>query len=241
MCGRFVASTPPDKLAAYFGATVIAETLAEPSYNVAPTNMVATVTDRAEGRTLDLFRWGLVPFWAKDLRIGNRMINARAESVADKNAFRTAFRKRRCIVPADAFYEWVALEGQKRKQPVAVARTDGAPFAFAGLWETWRDPEGPDDAEPVRSCTIITGGPNEKVAKIHDRMPVMLPPGAWDTWLAPDNDDVDSLRALLVPAPPELVEIHAVSTEVNNPRSRGGHLLDPVVHPDLTDERGRVA
>lgn len=241
MCGRFVSSTPPDKLAAYFGATTIAESLLEASYNVAPTNLVPTVTDRDGGRTLDLFRWGLVPFWAKDLKIGNRMINARAETVAEKNAFRSAFRRRRCIIPADAFYEWVRIEGEDRKQPVALTRADGAPFAFAGLWESWRDPEAGDDAAAVRTCTIITGAPNEKVAKIHDRMPVMLPHGVWAAWLDEANEDVAALTSLLTPAPSELISIHAVSTEVNNPRARGEHLLDPIANPALTDAGGRVA
>ena len=168
MCGRFVSTTPADQLAAYFGAEAIGETLLEPSYNVAPTNQVYTVIDAGEGRTLETARWGLIPFWAKDAKIGNKMINARAETVATKNAFRKAFQRQRCIIPSDGFYEWVKLEGDEKKTPMHIHRVDEAPFAFAGLWETWRDPEG----EVIRSCTILTGSPNEKIAEIHNRMPI---------------------------------------------------------------------
>lgn len=234
MCGRFVSSTPPDQLAKYFGAEAPSEQLVEPNHNVAPTQGVYTVYESGGVRCLDTFHWGLVPFWAKDPKIGNKMINARAETLADKNSYKRPFAKRRCIIPADGFYEWKKLEGQKRKQPMYITRTDDEPLAFAGLWEVWKDENHLDESgEPLRlhSCTIITGQPNERVAEVHDRMPVMLPPDAWDSWLDRDNDDIETLGRLLVPAPAHLFHIHAVSTEVNNVRNNGSHLIeeaDPV-------------
>jgi putative SOS response-associated peptidase YedK len=230
MCGRYVSATPPDQLANYFSATLTAEELIDAEYNVAPTRSVWTVFDDGATRRLDLARWGLVPFWAKDLSIGSRMINARAETVADKNAFKKAFRTRRCIVPADGFYEWTKPAGQPHKQPWYIHRPDGEPFAFAGLWETWRgpDPGSGGDAATVRTCTILTGSANEKMSEIHDRMPVILPPHAWATWLDPEVDDPDLLGTFLVPAPSELITFHPVSTEVNNARNHGAHLVDPI-------------
>lgn len=239
MCGRFVSSTPPDQLAAYFGADRLGETLLEPSYNVAPTNEVYTVIEHDGIRTLDISRWGLIPFWAKDTKIGNKMINARAETIATKNAFRKPFQRQRCIIPADGFYEWVLLEGHDKKTPMHIHRVDRAPFAFAGIWDTWKDPES--EGEVLRSCTILTGTPNAKIAEIHDRMPIVLPPAAWDTWLDREMRDPEILETFLVPAPPELMEFHPVSTEVNNPRSRGDHLIATVTVPsveptDITDQ-----
>lgn len=229
MCGRFVATTPPDQLADYFGAQLLAESLLEPATNVAPTRRIYTVLVDGGVRALETSRWGLVPGWAKDEKIGNRMINARAETLAEKNAFKAAFRKRRCIIPADGFYEWTVVPGQAKKQPWYIHRPDGEPYAFAGLWEVWRGPDR--DAEPLRSSTIVTTDANEPMRELHDRMPVILPPSAWDTWLDPDVDDLDLLGSLLVPAPPELVTFHPVSTEVNDVRNRGEHLLDPVPLP----------
>jgi len=240
MCGRFTSSTPPDQLAKYFGAEAPREELLEESrerggnFNVAPTQGVYTVYEDGGARRLDSFHWGLVPFWAKDPKIGNRMINARAETIAEKNSFKRPFAKKRCIVPADGFYEWRKVEGQKKKQPMYMSRVDGEPFAFAGLWEVWRDKNHADvDGEPLElySCTIITGDPNELVAEVHDRMPVMLPPDAWDTWLDRDNHDIESLQELLVPAPSQLIQLHPVSTAVNNVRNNGPELIaesDPI-------------
>jgi putative SOS response-associated peptidase YedK len=227
MCGRFVAATPPDQVAAYFGAS--AEALLEPSWNVAPTNDVYAVLEDGGLRHLDAFRWGLIPSWAKDPKIGSRMINARAESLAEKNAYKAAFRKRRCLVPADGFYEWKVVPGQKRKQPYFVHRTDGEPLAFAGLWEVWRGPER--DQEPLRTATIITTEANETMAPVHDRMPVILPASAWGQWLDRDHDDLDALGRLLVPAPPTLLTLRPVSTEVNNVRNKGPELIDEVPEP----------
>ena len=173
---------------------------------------------------LDRLRWGLVPRWAKDLRIGNKMINARSETVATKNAYRSAFKKRRCIIPADGFYEWKRLD-DKTKQPMYISRGDGDPLAFAGLYERWFDAEGERE---LHTCTILTCAPNEMMAEIHNRMPVLLAPAAWDDWLDPGFDDTDHLQTLLVPAPEELLVAHEVSTEVNNVRNNGPHLLDRI-------------
>lgn len=225
MCGRFVSATPPDRLAEIFGVEQVGERLAEPEYNVAPTNRVTVVAEIEDVRRLEAFRWGLVPFWAKDLKIGSRMVNARAETLATKNAFRRSLRERRCIIPADGFYEWTMLPGHERKTPMYIRPVGDEPFAFAGLWDTWRDP---DEGVTVATATIVTGRPNERIAEIHDRMPVILPRAAWDTWLDADNHDTELLTSLLVPAPADVMTLHAVSTEVNNPRSSGAALIDPV-------------
>ncbi|GJM38950.1 MAG: DUF159 family protein [Acidimicrobiales bacterium] len=232
MCGRFASTTPPDQLANYFGAA-LAEHLVEdedaPNFNVAPTQGVYTVFEDGGVRRLDTFHWGLVPFWAKDPKIGSRMINARAETIAEKNSFKRPFARKRCIIPADGFYEWMKVDGQKRKQPMYMSRVDGEPFAFAGLWEVWKDRNHTDeDGNPLElsSCTIITGEPNDRVAEVHDRMPVMLPPDVWDQWLDRDNDDVVSLQTLLVPAPSQLIRLHPVSTDVNNVRNNGPELIE---------------
>ena len=243
MCGRYVSATPPDQLAQYFGA----ESMVEPpedgddkqaaNYNVAPTQGVYTVYESGGSRRLDTFHWGLVPFWAKDPKIGSKMINARAETIHEKNSYKRPFAKKRCIIPADGFYEWKKVEGQQRKQPMYMTTIDESPFAFAGLWEVWKDKNNlDDDGEPLElwSCTIITGEPNEKVAEVHDRMPVMLPPDAWDAWLDRDNNDVDALREFLVPAPAELIRLHPVSTDVNNVRNNGPSLIEEA--DPVTDE-----
>jgi putative SOS response-associated peptidase YedK len=231
MCGRYVSSSQPDEIAKYFGAS-LGETLLDPSYNVAPTNDVYVVLESGETRRVETMRWGLVPFWAKSPAVGAKMINARAETVATKNAYRSALAKRRCIIPADGFYEWMKVPGQKAKQPMFIHRADGDRFAFAGLWEVWRDPEHPD-AEPLHSCTIITGPANDKVAPVHDRMPVMLPPDAWDTWLDREVRDVAVAGKLLVPAPSSIIAMHPVSTDVNRVANKGASLVDPVPVPDI--------
>ena len=238
MCGRFVSASPPDQIARYFDAEV-PETALDPSYNVAPTDDVYVVRSDGGTRRVTPVHWGLVPYWAKDPSVGNRMINARADTLASKGAFKPSFQNRRCLVPADGFYEWKAVPGQKVKQPVFIHPADGGQFAFAGLWAVWRDPgASPAELEAgggrLRSCTIITGDPNDKVAPIHDRMPVILPRSAWDTWLDPELHDLDVLAELLVAAPASSIDLHPVSTEVNNVRNGGAHLLDPV--PELTGE-----
>jgi putative SOS response-associated peptidase YedK len=236
MCGRYVSSSQPDEIAKYFGAS-LGETLLDPSYNVAPTNDVYVVLETGETRRVETMRWGLVPFWAKSPAVGAKMINARAETLATKNAYRSALAKRRCIIPADGFYEWMKVPGQKAKQPMFIHRADGDRFAFAGLWETWRDPEKPDDP-PMHSCTIITGPANEAIEPVHDRMPVMLPPDAWDTWLDNEVRDAAVATKLLVPAPASIITMHAVSTDVNRVANKGASLIDPVPVPDLPGPSG---
>jgi putative SOS response-associated peptidase YedK len=227
MCGRFVSTSPPDELAAYFGATASPEASLEPNYNVAPTQDVLAVVEDEGERHLDAFFWGLVPSWAKDVKIGSRMINARAETLAEKSAFKKSFETRRCLVPADGFYEWKKLGGgsKPKKQPMFITAADGQPLAFAGLWSVWRGPA--KDQEPLRSLTIVTTAANRVMASIHDRMPVILPEERWPTWLDRDNDDLDALGRLLVPAADDLLTLTPVSTLVNNVRNNGPELLEP--------------
>ncbi len=233
MCGRFVSATPPDQVATYFG-TEAPEAVLEPRYNVAPTNDVYAVLADGRTRHLDAFHWGLVPSWAKDPKIGSRMINARAETLAEKNAFKASFKRRRCLIPADGFYEWKRhpTEPKGKKQPFFIHRPDGEPYAFAGLWEVWRGPD--KDQEPLRSCTIITTSPNRPMTAIHDRMPVILPRETWETWLDRDTDDLELLGRLLVPSSPRLITMHAVSTGVNNVRNQGPHLAEEVDPTDVS-------
>lgn len=234
MCGRFVSATPPDQVAAYFDAEA-PEALLEPSYNVAPTKDVYAVLSDGEVRHLDAFHWGLVPLWAKDMKIGSKMINARADTLAEKNAYKAAFKRRRCLIPADGFYEWRKdpdAPPKAKKQPFYIHHPDGEPYALAGLWEVWKGPN--KDQEPLRSCVIITTEPNEPMAAIHDRMPVILPRSAWDTWLDRDVDDLGLLGQLLVPAPAELTVVHPISTAVNNVRNDGPELIEEI-DPDAPE------
>jgi putative SOS response-associated peptidase YedK len=224
MCGRYVAATPPAELAAYLGVTEVRAEDLGPRYNVAPTLPVYAVAESHGVRSLGTFRWGLVPSWAKDGSIGNKLINARAESAADKPAFRNALARRRCLIPADGFYEW-ERQGAKRKQPFYLRANDGQPLTFAGLWEVWRDPKDPD-GELLRTCTIVTTGANAEAGRVHDRMPVLLDRSAWDAWLDRDNHDVVSLQGLLVPAPDGTLELQPVSSAVNDVRHEGASLLD---------------
>lgn len=226
MCGRFASTTPPDALASYFDAVApdIDDDEVRADYNVAPTRDVPTVRVREGERHVDYLRWGLVPRWAKDLRIGSKMINARSETVATKNSFRSAFKKRRCLVSADGFYEWKRLD-DSTKQPMFIHRVDGDPLAFAGLHERWTDAEG---LREFHTCTIITTTANAMMEPIHNRMPVLLAPGDWDRWLDPDNDDVEDLERLLTPAPDSLLRAYPVSTEVNNVKNNSPALIESV-------------
>jgi len=227
VCGRYVEVSSPALLAERFQVTEVRPKELEPSYNVAPRADVPVVAERHGERVLDVVRWGLVPFWAKDPKIGDRMINARAESLLTSNAFKRPFERKRCIVPADGFYEWQKLEGKRTKQPWFIRRRDGEPLAFAGLWESWHDPNAGEDAPPLRTCVIITTQPNELLAPIHDRMPVVLPESEWDTWLDVENHDVGALCKLLVPFPAGELEAWEVSTLVNKADNNGPELLDP--------------
>jgi putative SOS response-associated peptidase YedK len=228
MCGRYVSVASTPLLADRFGVEEVRITEKEPDYNVAPRAEMPVIAVRAGHRVLDTLRWGLVPSWAKDLSIGDRQINARADSVTTKPAFKRAFVKRRAIVPADGFYEWQKVAGKKQKQPWFIRRRDGEPLAFAGLWEVWHDPKLRDDAPRVRTFTIITTDANDLLRPLHDRMPVVLPESEWGRWLDPLFQDIDTLQQLLAPAHDDDFEIWPVGTLVNKADNNGPELLDPV-------------
>ncbi|MDA8340847.1 MAG: SOS response-associated peptidase [Actinomycetota bacterium] len=227
MCGRFVLVTPPDHLARRFGAVVAAGVDPDRAlgYNVAPTRQVYGVADRAGGgRTLDTYRWGLVPSWATDPSVGARLFNARSETVATKPSFRSAFARRRLVVPVDGFYEWAGEEG--RRTPYYFRSPDGDPLALAGLWETWRPKEESGSAtRELRTCTIVTAPAGPDVAPVHDRMPVILDGGAVDAWL--DGDGADMLQHLLAPAGAGRLAGHPVGRAVGNVRNDGPELIEP--------------
>jgi putative SOS response-associated peptidase YedK len=237
MCGRFVSSTPADELARYFSAAP-PETALAPSYNVAPTNDIYAVVDGPDGARLEIFHWGLVPMWAKDIRIGSKMINARAETLMTKPAFKPALRQRRCLIPLDGFYEWTKIPGSKTKQPMFIHRVDGEPIAVAGLWETWRDHDDPEQRS-LHSATIITTAANSTMAPVHDRMPAIVAPANWGQWLDRGNDNLVTLGALLVPAPSGLLTMHPVSTAVNYVASQGPELTE-VADPIEPDAQGTL-
>jgi putative SOS response-associated peptidase YedK len=213
MCGRFALFSDPFSLAKRFGAETPSEL--HPRYNIAPTQSIPIVREESDARRFALARWGLIPHWAKDTKIGYSTINARAETVAEKPAFRNAFRHRRCLIPADGFYEWQVIPDSKIKQPWFIVLRDREPMAFAGLCEKWRSPEGDD----VESCSIIVTDANELMRPIHDRMPVILAPGDWDAWLEAETKDAGGLQGLLKPYPAEDMAAWPVSTRINNPRN----------------------
>jgi putative SOS response-associated peptidase YedK len=226
VCGRYVQASSPSLLAERFDVEEIRVPELDQRFNITPRSLVPIVAVSKERRVLDVVRWGLVPSWAKDLSIGDRLINARAETIATKPAYKRAFEKRRCIVPADGFYEWRKVPGRKQKQPYFVFRRDREPLAFAGLWEIWHDPDDPD-AERIRSCVIVTTRANHTLEGVHDRMPVVLPEEAWGAWLDPGNHDTRALAELLVPAPDDVLDLYAVRPLVNRPANDGRELLEP--------------
>ncbi len=210
MCGRFTLAIDRSELLAAFPWLSPPEQLV-PRFNIAPTQPVLAVPNDAQNQA-NFFLWGLIPSWAKDPKMGNRMINARAETLADKPAFRAAYKRRRCLIPASGFYEWRKEPGSKSKTPMHIRMKSGQPFAFAGLWEIWH----PGD-EHLLSCTIITTDANELLTPIHDRMPVILPPDAYEQWLDPQERADGGLRNLLKPYPSDEMEAYPVSTLVNSP------------------------
>lgn len=229
MCGRFTQRQPLANVAQDFEARLAApEARYFPQFNAAPTQSVAIVRAEAEGpgRQLALVRWGLIPSWAKDMKIGNSTINARGETVAEKPAFRSAFKKRRCLVVADGFYEW--KKGGKVKQPYFIHRTDDKPFAFAGLWETWYGPDKEAKGEPLETCTIVTTTANDLMSPLHDRMPVILNPIDYDLWLDPTIADREKLEPLIVPYEGDEFTSTQVSTFVNNVRNQGPECVVPM-------------
>ncbi len=219
MCGRYSLIADLQDLARQFEFDVAGFENA-PRYNVAPTQPVLTVTDR-EGRQAEYMRWGLIPSWAKDASIGNRMINARGETVAQKPSFRNALQRRRCLVLADGFYEWQKVG--KGKRPMRIVLKSGEPFAFAGLWESWRDSQG----ETIRSCTIVTTEANDLLRPIHERMPVILPRELEEFWLDGDVIDSAALTEVLAPYPEDPMEAFEVSTLVNKATNNGPELIVP--------------
>ncbi|MEV5831137.1 SOS response-associated peptidase [Spirillospora sp. NPDC052242] len=250
MCGRYATSRARQELLDEFRVQVDAlEGELEPDYNVAPTKQVPVILDRAPKdapeevapvRQLRTVRWGLVPSWAKDPAIGNRMINARAETVHEKPSYRRAFAKRRCLLPADGYFEWYVLESEEtekkkrpQKQPFFIRPKDGAVMAMAGLYELWKTPED----EWLWTCTVITTDAPDDLGRIHDRMPMVVEPDRWDAWLDPSLTDPDRVRGLLVPAMAGTMDAYPVSKAVNSVKNNGPELVvpasdDPAGPPD---------
>lgn len=222
MCGRFTLTADPNELREAFPWLNLPETFA-PRYNIAPSQPVAVIPN--DGRDqLDFFVWGLIPSWAKDPSIGNRMINARAETLTEKPSFRTAFRRRRCLIPASGFYEWRQDPGAKSKTPMYIRLKTGKPFALAGLWERWESKDG----STIFSCTIITTQPNELMQSIHNRMPAIISPQSYFQWLNPGEAHPDELSALLQPYPASEMTAYPVSRLVNSPENDLPACIEPV-------------
>ena len=221
MCGRFTLTVDPAELQEQFaGISFPAQYAAR--FNIAPSQPVLAIPNDGHNAA-DFLLWGLIPSWAKDAAIGNRMINARGETLAEKPAFRGAYKYKRCLIPADGFYEWKAQPGTKTKIPHFVHLKSGKPFAFAGLWDEWHDADG----SPVRTCTIVTITPNALMASIHNRMPVILRPEDHADWLDPKPRSADSLQRLIAAFPAELMEAYPVSALVNSPANDRPECLQP--------------
>jgi putative SOS response-associated peptidase YedK len=197
-----------------------------PQYNIAPTQPIAVVANDGKN-VIEFFHWGLIPSWAKDPSMGARMINARAETLPTKPAFRAALKRRRCLIPASGFYEWKKNPDGKTKTPMYIRRKDHKPFAFAGLWEVWHG----DDGSKIKSCTIITGQPNELIAPIHDRMPVILEPEDYKRWLSPDEVESDKIVPLFKSYPAEKMEAYFISRAVNRPGNNSPDCIEPAESP----------
>jgi putative SOS response-associated peptidase YedK len=223
MCGRFTLALDPGELLEGFPAYDIPEEGITPRYNIAPSQPIAVIPNRANPK-LDFFIWGLIPSWAKDPQMGNRMINARSETLAEKPAFRNAFRRRRCLIPADGFYEWQPIPGKKSKQPMYIHLKDHKAFAFAGLWEIWMAPDGSE----ILSATIITTSANEFMKPIHDRMPLILQPKDYEEWLDPKERSAESLAHLLSQYQSDALVAYPVSQTVNSPQVDSPECIQPV-------------
>ncbi len=224
MCGRYTLTTSAEQLARQFWLQ--RQPQVDPRYNIAPTQAVAVVVadrDHVNRTELRMMHWGLIPSWARDKAVGNRMINARSETVTTRPAFRTAIRRRRCLIPADGYYEW--QNTGRAKQPYRITMPDGGVFAFAGLWERWQG-DGPD---AVESCTVLTTKPNASLARIHDRMPVILPRDAYLQWIDPDLTDPPRALALIGTFPPDQLTAYPVGLTVNNPRNETPQCIEPSV------------
>jgi putative SOS response-associated peptidase YedK len=224
MCGRYTLRVSPAELAEIFA--VLNEIEWSPRYNIAPTQTVVAVrpAEQGGGRELALVNWGLIPSWAKEQKIASSLINARAETVATKPAFRSAMKRKRCLIPVDGFYEWQAIPGQKTKQPYLIGVHDVPVFAFAGLWEHWTSPDG----QRVDTCTIITTEANELMRQVHTRMPVILDPADYSRWLDRDRQSAEDVIDLLKPFPATKMQMTPVSTLVNSPRNDRMECVKPL-------------
>lgn len=221
MCGRFTLTVDPAELQDSFGGAIFPAKFA-PRFNIAPSQpLLAIPNDGAN--TADFFVWGLIPMWAKDPSIGNRLINARGETVAEKPSFRGSFKYKRCLILADGFYEWKANPGTKTKTPYYIHMKDRKPFAFAGLWDSWEAPDGSN----IKTCTIITTEPNELMAPIHNRMPVILHTRNYTKWLDTSPQTPENLLPLIQPFPADEMSAYAVSTLVNKPSNDFAELVVP--------------
>jgi putative SOS response-associated peptidase YedK len=233
VCGRFSLHDPVPDLVAEFAIDEVRVDDPLPHWNIAPTQPVLAVATSRDGssRRLGELRWGLVPWWADDPSIGNRLINARAETLRTSRAFRAAFERRRCLIPASGFFEWQRVEGatgrRGARRPFYVHAADGTTLALGGLWEVWHDAEG----RSLRTCTIVTTAPNRTVAPVHDRMPLVLPTAAWDRWLAPSALSDDEAARFLTPAPDDLLSLYPVSDRVNSPKEDSPELIEPLPAP----------
>ena len=221
MCGRYTLTGDVDSYADYFGVGEVHTEALEPNYNVAPTDSVYAVATHNEVRQLGTFRWGLLPFWARDRR--SMHINARVETVATKEAFRESFQRRRCLIPADGFYEWERLDNAKL--PHYIFLKSRHPMGFAGIWSRWRDPSGGDR---LTTCAILTREPDETVGRLHDRMPVILDSDRWSEWLDPDTRDTDALLDLVTAPSEHVLDEYAVSTLVNSVDNNLPELIEPL-------------
>lgn len=223
MCGRYTLIEGDEELEAWFDAVMEQGEEHGPNYNVAPTHNMPVVGQNKEGkRTIQKFRWGLLPFWAKEKKVGYSMINARAESVDSKKSFKRSFERYRCLIPASGFYEWKGEKGNKT--PYYIHPTHEPMFAFAGLYNVWESPEG----EKIPTYSIITTDANEKMKDLHDRMPVMLLKEEWDEWLDPENHNTKALKDLLNPFPDDAIGYYQVSKDVNNVRNNSKELLEQI-------------
>jgi putative SOS response-associated peptidase YedK len=247
MCGRYATARDPADLIEEFGVDRAVSAELPPNYNVAPTDEVYAVVERLDKqqpsappqRQLRVVRWGLVPSWAKDRKIASKLINARVETLTEKPAFRKAFAVRRCLLPADGYYEWYTDDATDRaadkpgskvpKQPYFIRGRGGGVLPMAGLYEFWRDPNAEPDADPwLWSATVITTEATDDVGRIHDRMPMLIEPQNWSRWLDPREDDSTTIKRLLVPAAAGRLEAYPVSTEVNDVRNDGPQLIEPI-------------
>lgn len=224
MCGRYTLNAELPAIQLAFNLDSVPDVYM-PRYNIAPTQPVAVITNE-NPKELTFHKWGLIPSWSKDPKMGSRMINARAETVDEKPAFRSAFKRRRCLIPATGFYEWTPQNG--RKVPMYLHLQDHALFAFAGLWEIWHSPEG----DEIRSCTILTTSPNELIKPLHNRMAVILPPEDYEAWLSPDEMPAEALKPLLRAYPSDAMEVYEVSTLVNSPANDSAELIEPHHPPE---------